>query len=271
MGEGAWELLRWPGARWRLKGTHLCARRGRVRATKIESRGRGRSSQAGEALLPSLPVCPQRDLRGPFPAPTESEDPWGVNARACSQGPRPRHTWVPMSPEARASGFLLCWSQHLRGHVSTQLSRWVAVSSWPVQKDIQCHLTPLLCPKAYIALPEFFSLILSLSGDRGPHLGGSPPVLHACLWLRTAHTGLRHPARCRPQRGLPSKWPRIGGGEPRGQDPALETPVVRLESRPSPNTHQRPPYTIRRSTCCRHDRHTGHPASTGLSPGPFST
>lgn len=188
----AWSTLEAEG------DTFVCPK-GPCEGHEIESRGRGRSSQAGEALLPSLPVCPQQDLRGPFPAPTESEDPWGVNARACSQGPRPRHTWVPMSPEARASGFLLCWSQHLRGHVSAQLSRWVAVSCWPVQKDIQCHLTPLLCPKAYIALPEFFSLILSLSGDKGPHLGGSPPVLHACLWLRMAHTGLRHPARCRPQ------------------------------------------------------------------------
>lgn len=168
-----------------------------------------------------------------------------------------------MSPEARASGFFLRWSRHLRGHERPRPSRWVAVSCG------LCRLTPLLRSEADVALPEFFSLILSLSGDQGPHLGGRP----ACLTrppLATCHAhGPEASGPVPASAGLPIKTAearRTGAEGPGSGSP--NAGGCWLESRPSPDAHRRPPATTRRRARCGHDRHSGRPASAGLRPGP---
>lgn len=168
-----------------------------------------------------------------------------------------------MSPEARASGFFLRWSRHLRGHERPRPSRWVAVSCG------LCRLTPLLRSEADVALPEFFSLIPSLSGDQGPHLGGRP----ACLTrppLATCHAhGPEASGPVPASAGLPIKTAearRMGAEGPGSGSP--NAGGCWLESRPSPDAHRRPPATTRRRARCGHDRHSGRPASAGLRPGP---
>lgn len=108
-------------------------------------------------------------------------------------------------------------------------SRWVAVSCG------LCRLTPLLRSEADVALPEFFSLIPSLSGDQGPHLGGRP----ACLTRPPLATCRAHgPEASGPvpaSAGLPIKTAearRTGAEGPGSGSP--NAGGCWLESRPSP-------------------------------------
>lgn len=100
---------------------------------------------------------------------------------------------------------------------------------------------------------SLFSLVLSLSGDKGPTSGSQAP--------EASGPG---PA----PRGFPSKRLRIGGGEPRARDPALETPVV-TDSNPGPHQTHTGDRLTRCGGAAADVTATRSPGAPG-PPGPFS-
>lgn len=129
-------------------------------------RGQDSSSDLGahSAIFPCFSPAGTKDSPSCFPL---SQDSWSEKAQSLSEGTR---SWQCVSPTA--SAFLSADESPSEDECvvwAPSLSASTCAEGRPAQLT-----PPLLCLRAYVSLPQFFSLNLSLFSDKGPHLQTQP-------------------------------------------------------------------------------------------------